>query len=163
MVGHPNGTEHIFDAAIKGSLAGVKYWYSQDPSSIHRKDGDNWTPLHFASLQGYLAIVQFLLYKGVEVDPVESLANTTPLTQASAEGHVPVVEALLDKGANINHQVINKITPLHWPAGNNKLAVVKVLINRGADRSLRDEWNRTPLDLAKEKGYKSIVDYLSSL
>ena len=136
MVGHPNGTEHIFDAAIKGSLAGVKYWYAKDPTSIHRKNAydRNNTPLHYASEKGHLAIVQFLLSNGVDVDAGDS-HNLTPLMLASIKGHVAVVEALLDKGADANHRNIHNRTPLQAAVAYNHLAVVKALRERGADRS----------------------------
>ena len=144
----------------------MKHWYRQDPTTVHGKDAkhNNWTPLHYASENGHLEIVQFLLSNGAEVDAVDS-DNVTPLLHAASRGHVPVdvVEALLDRGANINHQNNDKITPLHYAALGNLLPVVKILINRGADRSLKDRWKRTPLDLAKEFKIKSIVDYLSSL
>ena len=88
--------------------------------------------------------------------------KATPLMFASKLGHVPIVKALLDKGANINYQNKEKQTALHYAVLNDHLPVVEVLVESGPDRSLRDIWNRTPLEMARGLRKKSIVDYLSS-
>ena len=163
-INQDDGTEDIFDALKKGSIAGVKYWYAENPSSIHRKTRnlDNLTPLHWASSNGNLDIVKFLLSKGVDMEAEDS-DYATALEWASYKGHVLVVEALLDKGANINHRDKEKQTPLHYAVGNNKLPTVKILIERGANKNLKSNKNQTPLELAREKRRKSIVNYLSSV
>ena len=39
-------------------------------------------------------------------------------------------------------------TPLHYAAENGHLETVKVLLDKGADQTLRDRWRRSPMDLA---------------
>ena len=165
MIGDQDGTEDIFEASKIGSLPALKYWYTKDPSSIHSKNEYyyDFTPLHYASENGHLGILESLLSKGVDIDAVDA-ESSTPLIIACIKGHVPIVEVLLDKGANINHQNSVKRTPLHLAVSDDtKLPLVKVLINRGADRRLRDFMNKTPLDSASEYESKSIENYLSSL
>ena len=156
-------TQDIFEATKKGSLKGVKYWCTNDPNAIYRKEKnhDSWTCLHFASKNGDLEIVNVLLSKGADVEAKDSKLNSTPLNIASFYGSVPVVDALLDKGADINHQDASKNTPLHYAVWNNQLPVVKVLITRGADPSLKNDWNATPLEMASEEDHEPIKDYLS--
>ena len=116
----------------------------------------------YASRNGHLDIVEFLLSKGVDMETEGSDANLTPLMMASGKGHVPIINSLLDKGANINHQNDANYTALHSAVLHNNLAVVKVLLERGADKSLRDKWKLTPLEIARNQERKSIENYLSS-
>ena len=160
-----DGTDNIWQASQIGSLAGVKYWHAQDPSTIHQKRASylNRTPLHLSSLNGHLDIVKFLLAQGVEVDP-EDYIKSTPLMKASLNGHVDIVNALLDKGANLRLQDGFKNTPLHYAVDAIQLPVIKVLVARGADTKILNKWKQTPLEYAKELGGRSaIVEYLSSL
>jgi len=51
-------------------------------------------------------------------------------------------------------------TPLMWAASMGHLAMVKYLVQNGADMSLVDEHGETALDLAKESGHDEVVEYL---
>ena len=47
-------------------------------------------------------------------------------------------------------------TPLHLAAMLDRPACVEGLMNFGADVMLRDDWDRTPLDLARENGHARV-------
>ena len=127
-----DNTDNVWDATETGSLLGVKYFLAQDPSNLEKQDEDYYTcrPLHYASQNGHLHIVQHLLSKRAEIDPLDS-DEDTPLIEACQYGHLSIVNFLLDKGSNINHRSINMDTPLHRVVRVNKLDVVKGLIERG--------------------------------
>lgn len=94
-------------------------------------------------------------------------------------GHAEVAKFLIEKGANINTKVTLNRTPLHWAAKNGYLSfinyqmsekkkyflifrllnqisgheeVAKILIEKGANISAINSYNRTPLHLAAENG-----------
>lgn len=46
---------------------------------------------------------------------------------------------LVDKGANVNVQSLNGFTPLYMAAQENHDAVVKFLLNKGANQGLATE------------------------
>lgn len=74
-----------------------------------------------------------------------------------------MAELLLAAGAR---SVINEkddiwhYTPLHHAAEQGNKALVKVLLDNGADKEIKDDQGRTPLKIAEEKGRKEIADLL---
>jgi ankyrin repeat protein len=57
---------------------------------------------------------------------------------------------LVHQGANVNQQVDREWefggeTPLHAAARNGDAELIKSLLSFGADPSLRDKWNDTPV------------------
>ena len=51
-------------------------------------------------------------------------------------------------------------TPLSWAAMNGRKAVVKLLLEKGAELETKDNYSRTPLSWAAEKGYEAVVKLL---
>ena len=56
---------------------------------------------------------------------------------------------------------VDDSTALHLSAGNGHLAVTKLLLEGGADPTLRDKAGRTALDWARERGKSEVVALLS--
>ncbi|KAF1968539.1 ankyrin [Bimuria novae-zelandiae CBS 107.79] len=52
------------------------------------------------------------------------------------------------------------LTPLSRAAQNGNEAVVKLLLDKGADLELKDKYGRTPLLWAVAKGHKAVVKLL---
>ncbi|XP_067662471.1 uncharacterized protein [Haliotis asinina] len=128
------------------------------------------TPLHVACCTGELAIVGELLpwYKDL------SMRNThgkTPLHIACECGHGVIVDLLLDVmwlrksfGEEfddfINHQdTVNRSTPLHLASRLCSQAVT-VLIEHGANTTIKDNDGNTPIFVAYLAGQVQIVKYL---
>lgn len=70
----------------------------------------NATPLHIASANGYLSVVEFLLEHHVSTD-VEDEDLWQPIHAAACWGHLEIVEVLAQNGANINARTRNGETP----------------------------------------------------
>ena len=82
------------------------------------------TMLHAAAHEGHLEVVTFLLDNGAFISTVDGV-NLTALQIASENGHLAVVKALYEAGA------IADQTALHHAAANNRLEVVKYLLQIG--------------------------------
>ncbi|MFT5001320.1 MAG: ankyrin repeat protein [Paracoccaceae bacterium] len=90
----------------------------------------------------------------------------TVLIAAAHLGHVDVVRRLIAAGAPLDH-----VNNLHWTAvieavvlgsgGPNHQAVLKALLDAGADRNLSDRDGITPLQHAQSRGYTAMIKMLS--
>jgi uncharacterized protein len=70
---------------------------------------------------------------------------------ASAYGHVQVVSRLLERGASINAQDDEGFTPLMNACQNRHVEVVRILIQKKADKSLKNRYFETALSLVRGK------------
>lgn len=83
----------------------------------------------------------------------------TVLHWASAHGHERLVTKLLKAGskAAINDQDSEGRTPLHSATVQGNVAVVKILVDNGADTEVRDRKGWTPLHYAAFSGQDLVV------
>ncbi|MCL2214982.1 MAG: ankyrin repeat domain-containing protein [Treponema sp.] len=110
--------------------------------------GDGLAPIHFAVIDDYTGLIEYLLDKNIDLD-VKSASGATALHEAVRKGNVSVVSMLLAKGADVNSRDARGNTPLHTgvPSEVHK-EIVTMLIGKGADPNLRDEYGETPLHIA---------------
>ena len=84
----------------------------------------------------------------------------TPLLWAAYFATSDVVQLLVDKGANIDHQSIYGFTALILAVSNSKIDNCRVLLEAGADLTLKDEYNNDAFDYAETK--PEILDLLNN-
>jgi ankyrin repeat protein len=90
------------------------------------------TALYFASYQGKLEAVRWLLrQEGIDVN-LGSTYGTSPLCIASTHGYKAVVEALITAGADVNHPICWGFTALMGASARGRTAIVRRLIAAGA-------------------------------
>jgi len=67
---------------------------------------------------------------------------------AARQGNIKAVAAHLDYGTSVNEKNLNNKnnTPLHAAIAENKLDIIKLLIQRGANVNLKNDDENTPLD-----------------
>ncbi|WP_041581417.1 MULTISPECIES: ankyrin repeat domain-containing protein [unclassified Wolbachia] len=70
-------------------------------ADINHKAIIGFTPLNFASQQGYLDIVKTLIENVADLDTKTDKLNT-PLHLAAENGHLDIVNVLVEKGLNVN-------------------------------------------------------------
>ena len=116
------------------------------------------TPIfHAAASKAGDDVVPILLAANADPSKANDLGDT-PLHMACARTSVVTVKRLLEAGAEIRTKSKRGMTPLHWAAlaperRDDSAAVIAILLGAGAvGLDARDEWGRTPLAIALERG-----------
>jgi ankyrin repeat protein len=138
-------------------------------ANVNATDDRLGTPLHDAAAFGHsgqVEVTMVLLAHGANIN-AKSNYGETPLHEAIWNQDLQMVTLLLNSNANVNavmeagHVDDTKQTPLHYAAERGNFEIVKLLLDHGANSNVRDNFNLTPLDYAKQKRYNDIVDLLS--
>lgn len=124
--------------------------------------------LVWACKSNRLAVLERLVRSGARpnADPYRG----TPLIWAAVCNRVETVAWLLDHGVNINQKATfggathgQGVTALHMASQNGCMAVVKLLVEHGADLTLKDDlYHSTAIGAAEYFGQEAVRDYLRS-
>ena len=82
---------------------------------------------------------------------------------ASAFGYTGIVMLLLKNKRSMNVTTYGGDTPLIYAARNNKMAIARELVEAGCDITIRNNENKTAVQVAKEEGHHAIEMYLRSI
>lgn len=117
--------------------------------------------LYEAAGDGDSAQVSALLDRGVDVNG-RTKSGSYALNNAAVENEIEVEKVLLDRGADPNVQNRLGDTPLICATkyAGGKAATVKLLVEAGADLSIRDDKGKTALDYAKAKDQQDAIALL---
>jgi ankyrin repeat protein len=130
-------------------------------------DADRYDAVTIASVADDEETLRLLLSLGASARLTTSRYDGTALIAAAHLGHDGVVRQLIAAKAPLDH-----VNNLHWTAlieaivlgdgGRRHQAVVQALLKAGASTSLADRQGRTPLALAKDRGYGEMVKMLEA-
>jgi uncharacterized protein len=155
----------IFEAAAFGERARVEHLLDGDPGLANAVADDGFGPLGLAAFFDHEAVVALLLERGARVDAASGNAmRVMPLHSAAAAHSVPIARRLLERGAPVNaRQGAGEagFTPLMEAAYNGQRDMVDLLLEHGADRTLRDDKGLTAADHARHNGHASLGDHLA--
>ena len=134
-------------------------------ADVDIQDDDRNNPLSVAGENGNVALLREVLRGDPDLGATNRFGGTA-LIPASDRGHVDMVRALLQTEIPVDH-----INEPGWTAlleavilgdgGPRHQEIVRALIGAGADVTIADRRGVTPLDHARERGYRVIVRLLS--
>ena len=128
----------------------LKTWLADNPHAapFFSDEAINNYHLFMAAQDGNCRTLKKLLKKH------PNLNTGNALFYAALKGHTEACQILLDAGADPNHtRLTEQGTPLHGATRNNHLPIIKLLLSRGADPARQTDEGRTPLDIARNRGY----------
>jgi ankyrin repeat protein len=129
-------------------------------------------PLISAIDIGAFSIVRALVEAGADVNGKTVLfsgidgrdhLSESPLHRAVHAGHIECVTFLLNQGAALESRGAGDFTPLMTAACEGHMAIVKLLVQRGANINATMTTGHTARDCAIRRRHKHIADYLGTL
>ncbi len=135
-------------------------------ADVNAKDNKQDSPYLYAGAEGKLEILKLTITSGANLKSTNRYGGTA-LTPAAHHGHVEVVRYLVTTDVDID-----QVNNLGWTAlleavilgnGNETYQeIIKILLDAGADKSISDGNNDTPLDHAKMKQQIKVIKLLEA-
>jgi ankyrin repeat protein len=135
-----------------------------DPRAL---DSQRYDAVTIAAVRDDIAMLKTALALGGNARAVTSPYDGTALIAAAHLGHDEVVRTLIAAGAPLDH-----VNNLGWTAvieaivlgdgGRRHVACLKALLHAGANPNLPDRQGRTPLALARARGFATMVALLQA-
>lgn len=140
------GAMHVFEVLVNARDINLE---------IKTRNGD--TALMLAAYKANKPAVEALLEKGAEVNQ----PGWAALHYAAASGNDDIVQLLLDHSAYIDAESPNKTTPIMMAARSGHILTVKLLLDEGADATLKNDAGMTAIDFANKFDHKDIAEGLT--
>lgn len=149
----------LYSCAVgEDKLPHVEYLLTHGANPNANLRGDLYTALEIGAMFASPAVLNLLLTHGA------ILEHRSALNKAAYVGRLDNINLLLDKGAAINAIPDNENIPdlvgqngigtaLHDAAEADKADVVRLLLERGADRLVKDTAGHTAREVAVKKGH----------
>ncbi|KFK94057.1 MULTISPECIES: ankyrin repeat domain-containing protein [unclassified Serratia (in: enterobacteria)] len=134
-------------------------------ADIDKQDQTCFNPFLLSCLNNDLTLLRLILPAKPDLDRLTRFGGVG-ITPASEKGHVEIVrELLIHTDINVNHTNFVGWTPLLEAivlndGGAKQQEIVKLLLDHGANPHMTDKYGKTPLTLAREKGYHPIAELL---
>ena len=132
-----------------------------DPTELLRRAGfigdfDSSKALNWAIVEGHLKLVHYLLEGYTIPKSRKSKFSLHPSEQSSSTSDAIIKRARVDGSGK--SKVL--LTPLMTSINHGRVMIAKLLLDRGANTSLKDDVGRSPLRFASERGHAEIVKLL---
>ncbi|XP_039199899.1 ankyrin repeat domain-containing protein 26 isoform X11 [Crotalus tigris] len=144
-------------AAAEGDLGELQHLLQKH--DLNEQDKGGRTPLHFASANGYIDIVTFLVENKCQLDICDK-EKRTPLIKAVECQQEFCAIYLLEHGADPNVKDIDNNTALHFAACNSNVSLAKCLLEKKADIEAQNKDGCTPLIVAVAENNREMVEFL---
>ncbi len=130
---------------------------AQEPQTrVEVSNPNNESALMMAAINNQLEVATVLIERGAEVNR----KGWTPLHYAATRGHIAMMRLLLENSAYIDAESPNGTTPLMMAAYYAPPLAVKLLLEEGADPTLRNQAKASALDMALANERKQSAYYL---
>lgn len=115
---------------------------------INERDSAGTPFLCSAARNGKLDMIQWLLENGADIDAVSYDRGYSAVMDAVWKSNLPIVELLVNKGANLNFISRDGQTALILATGSENFDICRVLVENGADPTIKDRMGMSSIDYA---------------
>ena len=149
----------LHDAARSGDVEQVQQLLDSG-ASLEDRDSTQETPLLSAALAGQTAVVEDLIKRGADI-MARNDRGLTPLHAAAFSGDLEAVKLLVAAGAAVNDgEGKFKVTPLIVAAEEDRVEIVRFLIDHSANLEQQERHRYTALTRAGFKEHWDAVQLL---
>jgi ankyrin repeat protein len=154
----PSGRQGLFMALQDGSLKVAEVLVDWPRTRVEWRSAKDESPLLIAALKGHERLVRKLVARDADVNK----PGWTPLHYAATGAHLAIIQFLLDENAYIDAESPNGTTPLMMAAHYGSPEAVKLLLEAGADPTLRNELGLSAIDFAQRGNRRDAADLVSA-
>ncbi len=154
-----DGANDIHQSIKLGDVEAVKAFLDKG-NDINKLYGKGQTLL-FDAIKGDRSykVAKYLLERGADVNFVTD--GITPLMYAVAYQNLTIVKTLINHKADINYVSKEKQSAVLFAIKGRNPEALQLLIDHGADPSIKIQADYSAIDLAKEENIREILDVLN--
>ncbi len=153
----PLDTTTLWQAIEYDNTKIVQYFIDQG-IEMNPKFKDGLSPIVYAVFNESNEVIQLLLNKGVDVG--YEFDSRPLICIATMFSQLNTVKMLLKNGANVNDLDGSGVTPLMFAAREGNIEMVKFLLAKGADKTVREIRYETAADMVVDnKKLKKLLDF----
>ena len=160
-----DGTTPLIAAASRDHVPSIKVLLEHG-ADVEKPGPQGFRALPLAIADDNYEAAKALIEAGAKVNEPSGAEGLTPLMVAAAqtapaEGAmflpsstrpIDIAKSLIERGANVNAQSTKGVTALMIAATHNNPPMIGLLIESGADASLKDDQGQTATDVAERNG-----------
>lgn len=154
----PDGLPGLYLAVREPSLKAAEALIAWPKSNVEVRTVQDESPLMMAALKGHLDLARKLIARDADVNK----PGWAPLHYAATNAHVPVMRLLLEHHAYIDAESPNGTTPLMMAAHYGSPEAVKLLLEAGADPTLKNKLGLTALDFAQRANRQDAAELIAA-
>jgi cytohesin len=158
-------SDALYIACRNGQTEVVRFLLSKNPDLSFRAYLGA-TPLHWAYFGGARPAIELLMVAGADPTLRDDSLHCTPrafgICVAASWGMDFRVRELLEADPTLLNFTDGQTNALHQAAAAGHAEIVQHLLDRGANRTLRDAQGKTPAECARDAGHLSLADLLNS-
>jgi ankyrin repeat protein len=155
----PKGRQGLMMAVQEPSPKVIDVLLRWPKTNVESRSAKDESPLMLAALQGNLDLAKKLIERGADVNKT----GWTPLHYAATNAHLDLINLLLENYAYIDAESPNKTTPLMMAAMYGSSEAVKLLLDAGADPTLRNELGLSAIDFANKAGRRDSAELIAAV
>lgn len=152
-----NGVPGLVLAASESSLKSLDVLLGWPKVDVEARNADDESALMMVSLRGHVDFAKRLIASNADVNKT----GWAPLHYAASGGHPGAISLLLEHHAYIDAESPNGTTPLMMAARYGNIESVKLLLERGADATLKNQLKLDALDFAELGAQPDAIKLLS--
>jgi uncharacterized protein len=127
-------------------------------TNVESRTPQDESPLMMAALRGQTEMVRKLIARDADVNKT----GWTPLHYAATSAHLEIIDLLLENHAYIDAESPNGTTPLMMAAQYGSPAAVKLLLEAGADATLKNQRGLGAIDFAYRAGRTDSAELIAA-